>query len=272
MRLPILCLAALALATPAFAQIDDAAPRDTVTIAVGPAAAPRYEGSADYQIIGAAALRGKISGIGFTTLGTGVFVDLLPSDGNGFKFIIGPMAHVTLNRSSLKTTRDPRIVALGRVPVAVELGGHFGLSKTGVITSAYDTASLDVAISHDVTGIHDSLIVTPSFNYGTPLSRKAFVGANISANYVGRGYAQTYFGVTPAQSVASGLARTTPGKGFKDIGIGLVTTVSLTGDLRHGLSAFAVGNAAKLLGDFARSPIVRDRNQYFGGIGLAYTF
>jgi MipA family protein len=60
--------------------------------------------------------------------------------------------------------------------------------------------------------------------------------------------------------------------GFKDINFGALANVSLTGDLLGGLSVFAIGNYSKLLGDFGRSPIVRDRNQWFGGLGLAYTF
>jgi MipA family protein len=265
-RSSILVLSALLLASPALAQ--DADPnRDTMTIGVGGAVLPRYEGSGDYKLTPAAAIRGKVSGISFITQGTALFVDIVSStNGPGTSLNLGPMAHVTLNRSSLKTTRDPQIVALGRIPVAVEVGGHVGVTRTGLITSHYDSLNVDLAISHDVTGIHDSLIVTPSITYGTPLSRKAYVGAYASADHVGSGYARTYFGVTPAQALASGLPVDAPKAGFK------AGNVSLTGDLLGGLSVFAIGNYSRLLGEFSRSPVVRERNQWFGGLGLAYTF
>ena len=274
MRLLILSAASFSLVSPAMAQ--DAQPnpnRDTITIGVGGAVVPRYEGSDDYRLTPAAAIRGKVSGVSFITQGTALFFNVIPTSGGpGTNVSFGPMAHVTLNRSSLKTVRDPRIAALGRVPVAVEVGGHAGITRTGVITSVYDALNVDLAVSHDVTGTHDSLIITPSITYGTPLSRKAYVGIYASANHVGSGYARTYFGVTPGQAVASGLTGYTPRAGFKDVNGGLFGSVSLTGDLRRGLSLFGITAYSKLLGDIGRSPVVTNRSQWFGGAGLAYTF
>lgn len=276
----ILASVLLASTTVAIAQDRDATPppaidtsRDTLTIGVGGAVIPRYEGAEDYTVTPVGALRGRVSGIGFSTLGTALFVDVIPSAGGpGTKFVAGPMAHLTLDRSSLRRVRDPQIVALGRIKPAVEVGGHFGVSRTGIITSDFDTLSVDLAISHDVTGIHESLIVTPSINYGTPLSRKAFVGVSASATHVGSGYARRYFGVTPGQAAASGLRTYTPGAGFKDVSFGAVGNLSLTGDLLRGLSAFVIASHSRLLGEFGRSPIVRKRGQWFAGAGLAYTF
>lgn len=271
MRNLLLTLPFLLAGVPAVAQ--DVA-RETVTIGVGGAILPRYEGSNDYSLSPAAAIRGTINGIGFSTLGTSLFVDLVPppTDTKAGKLVVGPAAHIGLSRSSLRRTRDPQIVALGRVPIAVELGGHIGYSKTGVITSAYDTISVDLAVVHDVTGVHRSAIVTPSINYGTPLSRKAFVGISASATHVGGGYARRYFGVTPVQSAASKLRPYAPGAGFKDVTFGTLANVSLTGDLLGGLSLFGVTSYSRLLGEIGRSPVVRNRNQWFGSVGLAYTF
>lgn len=267
-------LAGLWWCSPALAQTPEETPdpdRDTITIGVGGAVMPRYEGSGDYRIIPAGAISGKISNISFTTAGTALFVDVIPQK-RGTKLVLGPAAHLSLNRSSLRTTRAPQIVALGKVPVALEMGGHAGVTRTGVVTSAYDSVTFDVAVTRDVTGVHGSAIVTPSVSYGTPLSRRAYVGMSISADHVGSGYARTYFGVTPAQSAASGLPAYAPDAGFKDVSFGLFGAISLSGDLRRGLSVFALGSYSKLLGQFGRSPVVRNRNQLFGALGLAYTF
>ena len=275
MRISVSTLAALVLgasAAPAVAQEMDSN-ADSLTIGVGGSILPRYEGADKYDIGPAVAARGKFNGIGFTLLGTGLFVDVVPAPkGPATKIAFGPMVHATFNRSSLRTVRDPQIVALGKIPIAVEAGAHLGVQRTGVITSDYDTLSFDVAAAYDVTGVHDSLIVTPSINYGTPLSRKAFVGISASATHVGRGYANRYFGIDNRQFLASGPPAYNARPGFKDLTFTGLGSVSLTGDLLHGLAAFATGSYSRLLGSFARSPVVRDRNQLFGAIGLAYTF
>lgn len=266
--------AALALvAAPAIAQDSEETGDDTFTIGVGAATVPRYEGADDNTIIPAGAIRGSFDGFSFSTVGTALYTDLIPGpDGPGIDIIFGPIAHITLNRTSRKRTRDPQIAALGKIDTAIEVGADVGIKKTGVITSVYDTLSFDVAVLRDVTNTHNSWIVTPTLAYATPLSRTLYVGASVSANHVGKGYGRTYFGVTPGQAFVTGFPAYDPGKGWKDVNFGLLGNISLSGDLRKGLSIFAIGNYSKLLGDFKRSPVVRDSNQWFGGIGLAYTF
>ena len=78
-----------------------------------------------------------------------------------------------------------------------------------------------------------------------------------------------------AQSLASGLPRFTTRKGWKNYSLGALATVSLTGDLLHGLKLVGGGTYTRLLNDFGRSPIVSiagDRSQWQGVAGLAYTF
>ena len=274
MRRTIVAASLLSIASAAHAQ--DAAPdlsRDTVTVGVGVGTVPRYEGSNQSTITPFAAVRGQVSGVSFITQGTALYVDVIPrSAPTGGKFVLGPVAKVGLNRNSLSRVRDAQIRALGKLGAAVELGGHFGYAQTGVITSDYDSLSFDVAVLYDVAGVHSSVVVIPSISYGTPLSRKAFVGVSVSADYVGARGAQTYFGVTPAQSLASGLRAYAPGEGFKDVNFGAIGNVSLTGDLLHGLSLFGVANYTRLVGEIGRSPVVKDRGQFYGAVGLAYTF
>ena len=267
--------AALALvATPAFAQDNSSDnDNDSFTIGVGAATVPRYEGADENTIIPAAAIRGSFNGISFSTVGTALYTDLIPGpSGVGTDFILGPIVHVNLNRTSRKRIRDPQIIALGKIDTAIEVGADIGIKRTGVITSDFDSISFDVAVLRDVTNTHDSWIITPTLAYATPLSETIYVGVSVAANHVGNGYGRTYFGVTAPQSVASGLPVYNPGKGWKDINFGALANFSLSGDLRKGLSLFAIGNYERLLGDFKRSPVVRDRDQWFGGVGLAYTF
>jgi MipA family protein len=268
---------ALLIASPALAQQGEAVPdlnRDSITIGAGGAVVPSYEGSDQSVVTAVAGARGRVSGINFTVRGNRAWADLIPTDGGpGWDFQLGPVVNVNLNRTA--RIKDPQVAALGKIKAALEAGGYVGIGKQGVLTSDYDKLTVSVAYVHDVGDIHKSYVVTPSIDYGTPLSRKVFVGINLSADYIGDGYADTYFGVTTAGSVASGLPAYRAGKGWKDWSVGGLVNVSLTGDLTHGLSALGGVGYSRLLNDAASSPIVSvagSRDQWFGVLGLAYTF
>lgn len=268
----------LLAAAPALAQQSADSPpdldRDSVTVGVGAAVVPSYEGSDNSVVTAVPGVRGRVSGINFTVRGNRAWADLIPTPGGpGWDFQAGPVVNINLNRTS--RIGDRQVSALGKIKAAAELGGFVGIGKQGVLTSDYDKLTISVAYVHDVGDIHKSYVVTPSLDYGTPLSRKAYVGINVSADYMGDGYARTYFGVTPAGSLRSGLPVYGARKGWKDWGVTGYANVSLTGDLTHGLSAIGGVGYSRLLNDAADSPIVRiagSRNQLYGLLGIAYTF
>lgn len=268
----------LLAAAPALAQQSADSPpdldRDSVTVGVGAAVVPSYEGSDNSVVTAVPGVRGRVSGINFTVRGNRAWADLIPTPGGpGWDFQAGPVVNINLNRTS--RIGDRQVSALGKIKAAAELGGFVGIGKQGVLTSDYDKLTISVAYVHDVGDIHKSYVVTPSLDYGTPLSRKAYVGINVSADYMGDGYARTYFGVTPAGSLRSGLPVYGTRKGWKDWGVTGYANVSLTGDLTHGLSAIGGVGYSRLLNDAADSPIVRiagSRNQLYGLLGIAYTF
>ena len=247
-----------------------------LSIAAGAAWIPDYEGSNDNRFTPIPAANGTIAGMSFTVLGNRASLDVIPDvAGPGWNFQFGPVAVVNLNRTNIDAIEDSRVRALGEVDTAVEVGGYIGIGKTGLITSDYDTLSISLSYRHDVTKIHKSGIFTPSINYTTPLSTKALVGFFASAEIVEDDYARTYFGVTPAGSVASGLPVFTPKGGQKNINFGGMFTYALTGDLTKGLALVTGVNYSKLVGDFADSPLVSiagSRHQWTVGAGLALTF
>ena len=271
---------ALAAAPAAFAQdvttTETPTNDDTLTIGVGGAYTPTYEGSDDYRFVPVAGFRGKVSGHNFYTRGTSVYFDLVPEKpGNNVDVSFGPVANVRFARSSRKGIKDVQVRALGTLDTAIEVGGFVGIAKTGVITSDYDTLGMRFTYLRDVTDTHDSYIIQPSIEYGTPLSTSMYVGLGVSADYAGKGYAQTYFGVTPAGSVASGLDPFNTNGGWKNVTSTLFANYALSGDLRHGVSLIAAGGYTKLLGDFKDSPVVSEAgnsNTWFGALGIAYTF
>ena len=272
----------IAVAAPAFAQdsttSDDAAGigGDSVTIGGAAAYVPDYEGSNHYRLVPGPAAIGSISGFAFSVLGNRASIDLIPNKpGPGIDFELGPIGVVNFNRTDHSSIADPRVAALPERGTAIELGGYIGIGKTGVITSPYDKLSVSLSYRHDVSGVHDSGIWQPSISYLTPLSRKAAVALFASAQHVERGYAQTYFGITPDDAIASGLPAYSAHGGWKNYTLGAAVTYSLTGDLLHGLKVVAGGTYSRLLNSFSYSPITRvagSPNQWLGAVGLAYTF
>lgn len=270
---------ALAAAPAARAQ-DQAVPAvdpqaDSITIGVGAAYLPSYEGSDDYSVTPAALIRGRISNFAFFSRGTNLFIDALPdSSENGWDMEFGPVANLRRDRSS--GIKDARVMALGKIGEAFELGAWAGIAKTGVLTSAYDNLSFRVSYLADLGDSHKSYTITPAIEYGTPLSTTAYAGISVSADYVGKGYGRTYYGISPAGAAASGLpAYTLSGSGFKSLRVGALAMKSLTGDLTGGLSIGGGVVYARMLGKYRDSPIVSvagDPDQWIAAAGLAYTF
>jgi len=272
--LPVLALAFAA--APAFAQDapDEAPDNNSLTLGAGVGYVPSYEGSDDYILIPVGVVSGKVGGISFSSRGTSFNVDVIPDAKDAkIEFFLGPAINIRLDRTS--RIKDPQVRALGELDAAIEVGGTAGVGFNRLL-NPYDRLSLKLQVLKDVTDTHGSTIVTPSIEYETPLSTSTYVGLGLSADHVGDSYARTYFSVTPAGSVASGLPVYNADGGWKSWRLSLFGAHTLTGDLRHpGLSLFGVASYYRLKGDFSRSPIVSiagDPNQYFAAIGLAYTF
>lgn len=270
-----LAFIALGAADTAFAQTNDS---NVLTVGIGAAVIPSYEGSDDYRVIPVPQLRGKVSDFAFWTRGPSLYFDVIPNRGQDIDLQLGPVAGVRFDRSSRKNIKDAAVRALGERDKAVELGGFVGIGKTGIITSAYDNLSVRVAVTKDVAGAHESFIVTPAIEYFTPLSTRSFVGLGVSADYVGKKYGRYYYDVDAAGALASGLpeySRAGDGSGFKKVGVNLTGGLSLSGDIRKGWALFALGGYSRMLGAYADSPIVSiagSRNQWIGAVGVGYTF
>ncbi|QDP19486.1 MipA/OmpV family protein [Sphingomonas xanthus] len=269
-------LAALTLAQPAFAQDaqplpDPADNSDYWQLAAGVGLTPDYEGSSDYRLIPAAALRARVSGIEISTNATYLYVDVIPS-GDKVDLLLGPIAGVRLNRTG--KIKDDVVKLLPDRKTAIEVGGFAGVAFRG-LTNPYDSLSVRLDVVKDVGEAHRSTVVTPNLIFATPLSRRFFASASLSADFVGNRYADYYFSISPTDALASGLAPYDADGGMKNIKIGLLGNYALSGDLTKGWSIFGIASLARLRGDFKRSPMVSDRGsatQWFAASGLAYTF
>jgi len=275
---PIVAIGALFAAAPAIAQSTDASlpdpndQSDTVTIGAGAAYIPDYEGSDDYRIIPAAAIRGRVSGISFFTRATYLYVDVIARGDGALELDVGPIAGVRLNRTG--KIKDDFVDRLPELNTAVEVGGFVGVTYHG-LTNPYDALSFRVDVVKDVANAHESTIITPTIDFGTPISRYTYIGASLSAEWAGGGYADYYYSISPGEAIASGLPAYDADGGFKNWRLGLLVNQSISGDLTHGFSIFGTGSYSRLSGDFKDSPIVDDRGsagQWLAAVGLAYTF
>ena len=278
------CLAlAASLASPAFAQTEptagslptpaEVATKDTFTLGVGGAIVPDYEGSDDYRIIPAAAIRGRVGGIAFNTRGTYLYVDVVPSN-DKFEFDAGPIVGVRMN--SRRNIDDPIVKLLPKRKRAFEAGGFAGVSMHG-LTNPYDTLGFHVDVLHDFGSAHQSTTVSPNVEFSTPLSKSTYASASVGAEFVSNRFADYYFSISPADRIRTGgvLPVYNASGGMKNWKAGLLLNQSLSGNLLHGFSVFGLGQYARLVGDFRRSPIVSQRgsaSQWTGALGLAYTW
>jgi len=276
-------LLAACLASPAFAQDQPTAAgmpspeevtnKDMVTVAVGAGIVPDYEGSDDYRIIPAGAIRGKLGGISFTTRGTYLFVDVIPGSAK-VNFDAGPIVGLRLNNRH--NIDDDVVKLLPKRKTAIEVGAFAGVSFHG-LTNPYDSLGVRLDVLHDIGSAHQSTTFTPNLEFSTPLSTRTYASLNVGAEFVSNKFADYYYSISPADSVATGgaLLPFNASGGMKNWKAGLLINQSITGNLLHGFSIFGLGQYSRLVGDFKRSPIVAQRgsaNQWIGALGLAYTW
>lgn len=248
---------------------------DWLTLGIGAGYGPSYEGSDDYVLFPAPLAQGSIGGFDFGARGPGLYVDLI-ADGNSdsnVKFLAGPLVRVRLDRNS--KIKDPVVRALGKEDVAVEVGATAGVQISKVL-HAYDTLTLSVDAQWDVAKAHRGRLITPTISYTTPLSEAIFTNLSLSATHVDDDYADTYFSIDAAGSLASGLPVFTADGGWKSYGATLLGGVDLSGDIRDGgWAIFSLVSYSRLTGDAKRSPVTSirgDADQWFLAAGISYTF
>jgi outer membrane protein len=260
-------LAAAALATlaaasgPACAQLslNDIMPN---FVGLGVGVAPEHVGANRYTWGVAPGGRVALGGERFVSLtGPAAEVNLL----NSRWLQAGPVAIYRFGRSDAGASAVRR---LGDLDPAFELGGRVGVSYVGMVGQVPLRLRAGVAVTGDVTGQYGGAQILPSASVWVPLSPNVFVGAGAYARF-GTGSANRYFfGVTPAGAQASGLPAFRPGSGASGYGVWPALVWRLN-------ERWAVGGGAlytRVADEVGRSPIVRDRDGFVAGIGVAYTW
>lgn len=247
-------------------------PADTVTVGLGAAVTSSYDGARSYKVIPGGALQGTVKGHDFRLTGLQLFVDAIPNaPRRRIDVELGPVVGVNLNRTG--DVADARVAALGELDTAVELGLRGSIGARAVLNRT-DKLALGVTGTWDVAGAHRSHVLSPSLEYSTLAGRRTFVRLAVTGEFVGKRYANYYFGIDSAGAAASGLAPYKAGGGLASLGGNVLVSHSLSGR-RTGWALFGIAAYKRWQGDIAASPIVRDTgspNQGFVSLGLAYTF
>ena len=231
---------------------DSIGDRSSTSLGLGVAYTPEYEGASDHRWRGLPILnvrRGRFF-IG-TTQGLGV--DLSQSANVEF----GP--RVTYRGGRDEDDAD-RLRGLGDIDGGLELGA-FVRVKLG-----------DWFVRGDLrTGVGDTPDgLVADFGGGRSLrfGKSDSLILDASVGWADGEYNDTYFGVTRAQSIASGLPQYEAGAGIKRYGVGATWTHSFDGGWYSNLGV----RVNRLTGDAADSPIVERESQVSGFAGIGYRF
>lgn len=201
-----------------------------------------------------------------TAKGTNEFKFEAPDYSFGFPIVdkgafqFGP----ALNLAAARKHSDVDGLPLHRVKTTIEAGGYanFEISR-----SFYLHAELLKGL-----GGHDGVVGDVGADYVWRNGDKYVFSIGPRLLFSDGRYQRAYFGVTPAESLATGLAAYRPSGGIH--GVAVASGLSYQFSPTWGMFGYA--RYERLVGDAADSPIVRSnfgsRDQVSGGIGLNYTF
>jgi outer membrane protein len=152
-----------------------------------------------------------------------------------------------------------RLKGMGSVNAAVDAGVQGHVAVFGVPLFAQVRAALN--------GDQGTIGVLGAF-LPLDLTRDFTLTVLPSVTWANAKQMQAFYGVTPAQSAASGFKAYDVGSGWQNAALELVGDWKITGPWH------LIGSAGyqRLLGDAADSPLTQDKNQWSGMLGLSYRF
>jgi len=141
------------------------------------------------------------------------------------------------------------------------------LARLSATVSLFDGFSMSSALSRRL-GDSGGTTLEIGAGYRRALTERLRGSIGLSATWADEDHMKTFFGVTAAESVASGNARFTPSSGFKNVGLNVGLGYALTSNWT------VVGGASlnRLLGDAASSPLTEQKTAVSGTLGVTYAF
>jgi len=224
--------------------------REHFVLGLGAAYTPTYQGSEDYRLLPVPAIDvawGPLfanlrNGIGIAPVNTG---------------------NLTLGVSATYMPgyrREDVPAGVGKLSLGLGARAFASFRAGGLIGT--------VGATKGIAGGNKGLLADAGVSYPVRVTPRLTLVPTIGATWANDRYNRRYFGISPEQSLASGLAPFRPGSGFKDASAVLTANYRLTDRLMLGVS----GGVTSLLGDAKDSPLVRRETQPFGFISLAHRF
>jgi outer membrane protein len=236
---------AVAIAWAPSAQAQD---QDHIVLGVGAAATPAYQGSDDLRVIPLPVIDIK-EGWFFANLRNGVGIAPISTDtitvGASAVFVQG------YRRRDVPDGIDKLKNGLGaRLFANVRAGGF--VATVGAVKI--------------VTGGTKGMVADATLSYPVEVSSRFTLTPTIGTTWADRKYNDGYFGITPQESLASGLPQFRTGSGFKDVSGLLTASYRLT----DRITLTATGGVTSLIGKAKDSPIVEKKTQPSGILTLSY--
>ena len=249
----ILKFSALAVALPcALATAQD--PSSGGSLGLGIARAPVYQGSDVYKSSAMPMLEYHWES-GLFVGGTGLI---------GMQFSKSPELQygVVLGADGGRKETDSRYLkGLGDIAGRGTLGAF-------VKTRLSDSISLSAAYTYGSGKERKGGLLDLGLGFDVPVSQAVSLSLGVGATLANASYMQNYFGVSAAQSSASGYAVYKPSGGLRDVSLnlGLNYQINPQWSLASGITFTALSDAAK------KSPLVRKTNSTSAFVGAVYTF
>lgn len=248
-------LASFVISGPALAQDDEGETKRT-RIALGPQLVPSWPGASDTSwrpLTDISTARGDQP---FAFEAPDESFDISLYGGNGFAF--GPVLNFEGERSSEDVGGN-----LPKVDFSFEIGGFVNYNFT-------DNLRLRGEVRKAVSG-HDGLIAVLGGDYVIRDADEYLLSIGPRVTITDSNFQDAYFGVTPADALASGLPAYDPGSGLQSYGV----TVGYIQQFSENWGLYSYAKYDRLVDDVANSPIIQaygSRDQFSGGVALSYTF
>jgi outer membrane scaffolding protein for murein synthesis (MipA/OmpV family) len=232
-----------------------------VTLGAGASYSPDYEGSDDYEVDPLPLI--AINYRDFIRLrGTGLTIDFLGLSDSKFAeaFSFGALVKYDDGREA---NDNPVLRRLTDIDQGAD-GGLFAEYELGPVSFGL-TAVQDLGTRHEGTTAEFKI------EYGRALASRLRGQIDASVSWADDDYTQSYFGISAADSQASGLREFTAESGLKDAGVSASLHYLINEHWR------VTGRLAyrRMLGDAADSPLVEDegsQHQASGAVIVSYGF
>ena len=226
-------------------------------VVLGPAAVaqPVYAGARAYRVQGGPTVDIQYRDTWFVSTGDGIGYNFLRGD----NYRVGVAATYDLGRPASYDYNNLRgLGSIGTAPVA-KLFGSYVLSKKFPLILRVDARQLIGGANGAVGDISVYMPLPGS-------SKKFFLFAGPSITFATHRYLQSEFGVTPAQSLASGHRVFDPNGGEEAVGVGFSATRFITDHWLLNLNAAI----SKLKGSADISPVTENSTQRTLALSVSY--